>query len=91
MIDRDEGPMPSEEIQHRLGRSLGDVIRAEAEARQVPLATLAQYVPVSRSALYRWFDGERAMPVYALHMIADRLMTTSAVLISRAEERMWRP
>lgn len=67
--------------------ALGQEIRAEAAALGVTLKALAEAVGIDRTSLYKYLDGQRAMPLPVLRDIAAALRLSPAELLDRGEDR----
>lgn len=67
--------------------ALGKEIRGEAAANGVTIRDLAARAHVDRSTLYKYLDGQRAMPITTLMAIASVLRVLPYELLRRAEER----
>lgn len=70
--------------------ALGQEIRAEAAALDITLKSLAETVHIDRTSLYKYLDGQRAMPLPVLMDIASALRLNPAELLDRGEERVRR-
>lgn len=67
--------------------ALGQEIRAEAAALDITLKSLAETVHIDRTSLYKYLDGQRAMPLPVLMNVASALRLSPAELLDRGEER----
>lgn len=67
--------------------ALGQEIRAEAAALGITLKGLAEAVGIDRTSLYKYLDGQRAMPLPVLRDIASALRMSPVELLDRGEER----
>lgn len=67
--------------------ALGQEIRAEAAALDITLKALAEAVHIDRTSLYKYLDGQRAMPLPVLMDIASVLRLHPAELLDRGEQR----
>jgi len=67
--------------------ALGQEIRAEAAALGITLKALAESVHIDRTSLYKYLDGQRAMPLPVLRDIASVLRVPAGELLDRGESR----
>lgn len=72
---------------NQFNKCVGAQARAEAAARGIAVAKLAQMTGINRETLDRWLKGERAMSVPTLFKIAMALGMKPQTILERAEER----
>lgn len=70
-----------------LNRALGPVIRAETTARGLTIMGVTKRAGIHRSAMYRYLNNERAIPLPVVEQIATALGMGTVELLRKAQEQ----